>query len=528
MPEASIRILWADDEIETLKPHVKFLEAKGMAVTGVTNGEDALDLARAQDFDVVFLDENMPGLSGLETLARLKALRPHVPVVMITKSEEENVMEDAIGSKISDYLIKPVNPNQVLLSVKKLVQGRELVSAKTTEGYQRDFREIAMAFFDRLDTTGWADIYRKLMHWDTELRTSGSDSGMRDVLASQWQEGNTNFGKFVMEHYLDWVNTDYSPSQEARRPLLSPELLRHRVRPLFDSPQESLFVIVLDCLRYDHWRAFTQVLAPYFAVEREEAYFSILPTATQYARNAIFSGLFPLDIHERYPRLWVFDDEEGGKNANEEALLREFLTRNRLDVKWSYTKVITNEHGKQLEDNALNLCQNDVNFVVVNFIDLVAHARAEMSLIKELAPDEAAFRSLSESWLQHSSFLAALKKLRDRNVRILITTDHGVIRVRRPAKIVGDRETSVNLRYKHGRNLNYDEKARYIFSVKKPKEARLPTATVSGSYAFCAEDYYFVYPNNYNHFVRHYEDTFQHGGISMEECIIPLAVLVPR
>jgi len=517
-----VRILWADDEIQLLKPQILFLQEKGMEVIGVNNGADALERVTHEEFDLVFLDENMPGLSGLETLEQMKARKPLLPVVMITKSEEENLMNEAIGSKISDYLIKPVNPNQVLLSVKKLLEGRRLVEQKTNEGYQRDFREIAMAFFDDRDFSGWVDIYNKLMHWDAELAQSADDS-LREILDNQLQEANLNFGKFVSGQYLDWVNTEWT-----ERPLLSPDLLPRQVRPLLDGPQDSVFFFLVDGMRYDHWRVFRRLLAPHFRVEAEDAYLSLLPTATQYARNSVFSGLFPLDIVEQHPKLWVHDDEEKGKNLHEEALLTDFLQRYRIKAKHSYTKLTTSQHSKDFEARVQDLLHNDLNVVVVNFLDMMAHARAEMSLIKELAPDEAAFRSLAESWMQHSSFFGALRKLAQQNVRIVLTTDHGVIRVRKPVKILGDRATSTNLRYKHGRNLNFEKNARMIFHVDEPRDARLPNASVSGSFAFALEDYFFVYPNQFNKFARLYAGTFQHGGVSLEEMLVPIVTLAPK
>jgi CheY-like chemotaxis protein len=518
----NVKILWADDEIQHLKSQIMFLEQKGAKVDAVPTGQDAIEAVQKQDYDIVFLDENMPGLSGIETLEKIKAVQPQIPVVMITKSEEENLMEDAIGNQISDYLIKPVNPNQILLSLKKLLEGRQLVSQRVNQGYQRDFRNIGMAVLDTQSTTEWADIYKKLVYWDRQLH-QGEDKSMFEVWEAQMAEANVNFTKFVTKNYIKWVN-----GKSDDKPILSPDLLQAKVFPHLKPGKYSLFFILVDCLRYDQWKEMEDFFAQYFDIETEDTYYALLPTATQYARNAIFSGMYPLEISERYPKYWVSDEEEGGKNLHEADFLQEHIVRKRLNIKHSYTKIITNEEGKQFADNILNYLHNDLNAVVVNFIDLMTHARAEMSLIKELAPDEAGFRSLSRSWIEHSTLLTALRKIKDKNVKIVLTTDHGSIRVKKPLKIVGDRHTTTNLRYKQGRNLNYDEDNRMIFTIRKPEDAKLPKSNVSGSYAFAAEDGYFVYPNNYNYYAAYYKDTFQHGGISLEEMIVPVITLTPK
>ncbi|MBX3101506.1 MAG: response regulator [Bacteroidetes bacterium] len=514
-------ILWVDDEIAFLKPQILFLEQKGMSVNTATGGEDALDMLQEEAYDLVFLDENMPGLSGLETLDRIKQVYPHLPVVMITKSEEEHVMEDAIGAKIADYLIKPVNPNQVLLSIKKLMEGKELVSQKTTRSYQREFTRLSMRFGEQLDAQEWAEVYQKLVFWDMELQQS-EDKGMQEVLNSQFQEANVNFGKYIARHYAHWVK-----APAAERPLLSPDVMRSQVLPRLSADRPTYFLLI-DCMRYDQWRTLLPLLQPHWTLVEEQSYFAILPTATQYARNALFAGLFPDEIAKKYPQYWVYDDEDRGKNLYEQELMAEQLRQSRLDIAWSYTKVLTETDMKQWADGLHNSLGNTLNCVVINFIDMLAHARSEMAIIKQLAPNEAAVRSLSKSWFQHSPLLPALQLLAQKGARLVITTDHGVVRVKRPLKIVGDRDTSTNLRYKQGRNLNYDPKDRHILGFRNPGDIRLPASNVSSSYAFALEDGYFVYPNNYNHYVNLYADSLQHGGISMEEMIVPLAVLESR
>ncbi len=515
------KILWADDEIDLLKPQILFLQQKGFTVLPLTNGQDAVDAVQAGRFDIIFLDEHMPGLSGLETLNRIKTIRPDVPVVMITKSEEEHLMEDAIGSRIADYLIKPVNPNQILLSCKKILENRKLVERKTTSGYQEDFRKIGMAFYDDMDIHGWAEIYRKLVFWELELEKQ-EDSSMREVLTSQKSEANVNFAKFIQKEYPKWI-----AGKGSAKPILSPDVLSEKVFPLLGKGQESVFFILVDCMRYDQWKMFEPLIRQYYEVEDDSWYLSILPTATQYARNSIFSGLMPAEIATRYPKYWLNDDDEGGKNQFEGELLTEQIMRKRLNIRHHYHKIISNDQNKELADNILNFMHLDLNAIVVNFIDMLSHSRTEMNMIRELAPDEAAYRSLSKSWLEHSPFLSMLKKLREKNVRIVITSDHGTVRVNRPVKILGDRNTTTNLRYKQGRNLNYEE-SRYLMTVNNPADLGLPKMGVSARYVFTTEDYFFAYPNNYNHYVQYFKNTFQHGGISMEEMMVPLITLRPK
>jgi CheY-like chemotaxis protein len=518
------KILWVDDEIDHLKPHIKFLKEKGLLVEPISNGPDALERIKNESFDLVFLDENMPGMTGLDVLAELKIIAPQLPVIMITKSEEEHIMESAIGSKIADYLIKPVKPSQILLACKKILEGKSLVNQKVNKEYQQDFRNITMQFFDANEPEDWQDIHKKLIYWEGEIEKN-ADKSMSEVLEAQKQEANTNFCRFVSRNYLDWLHT----KKREDRPTLSTDLMKDLVFPHVEAGKhESVFFILLDCLRFDQWKAFEPIISEYFYIDTESTYYSILPTATQYARNAIFSGLHPLEISRRYPKYWLNDEEEGGKNMHEADFLRELVSRNRLNVKMSYTKVITNEDGKLVNDNLNNLMKNDFNAIVYNFIDMLSHSRTESNIIRELAPNEAAYRSISRSWLEFSPFLQTLKKLAEKKVKVIITTDHGTVRVKRPVKIVGDRHTTTNLRYKQGKSLSYDEDSRVVFTVRKPEDAFLPKSHVSSTYVFAMEDYFFAYPNNYNHYVGYYKDTFQHGGVSMNEMIIPFIELTPK
>ena len=506
------KILWADDEINLLKPHILLLNEKGYAVSTFTNGNDALEAFGKEHFDLVFLDENMPGLTGLETLSAIKNIRD-VPVELITKSEEENLMEDAIGSKIDDYLIKPVNPKQVLLTIKKLIENKRLVSEKTSSAYQQDFRNIGMTLNDKLSYEEWVDVYKKLVFWELELEKL-DDPQMHEILTMQKYEANKQYSKFVENNYIDWING--SPDA----PLFSHELIKKKVFPLINDTT-PVFFILIDNLRYDQWKIINPLISEHFRLEEEDTYSSILPTATQYARNAIFSGLTPLDMEKRFPSLWQNDDDEGGKNLHEETFLDEQIKRSlRKDCKFSYHKILTFDQGKDLLEHANNLMHNEFNAIVFNFVDMLSHARTDMQMIRELANDDAAYRSLTLSWFEHSPLLELIKKLSQKRVKLVITTDHGTIRVKNPSKVIGDRSTNTNLRYKQGKNLNFN--AKDVFLIKNPHEAKLPKVNISSNYIFAKEDQYFVYQNNYNQFVNYYNETFQHGGISMEEMIIPV------
>jgi CheY-like chemotaxis protein len=511
----STKILWADDEIDLLKPHIKFLEAKGYVVTPVVSGTEAVDEINTDYYDVVFLDENMPGISGLEAVKQIKAIRQDVPIVMITKSEEEYIMEDAIGSQIADYLIKPVNPNQILHSLKKLLDNKKLVGQKVTMDYQREFSQLSMQVNGSPDEEEWIEIHKKLIFWDLELEKSTSE-GMKDVLESQRHEANTNFCHFIDRNYLGWLkNKDTAP-------VMSHTLLQKKLFPLLDKPEPTYFFLI-DNLRYDQWKIIQPIIADLFRIEEDTAYYGILPSSTNYARNAIFAGLMPSDIEKRFPKLWINDEEEGGKNLYEQEFFEDFLKRNRRDIKFSYNKITNLEAGKNLVDSLQNYKHTKLNIIVYNFVDLLSHVRTEMEVIRELAEDEAAYRSLTLSWFEHSPLLEMMKYIATQKVNVLISTDHGSIKVKKASKIIGDRATTTNLRYKNGKNLNYNEKE--VFSIRKPEEAMLPKQHVSSSFVFAKDDYFFVYPNNFNHFVNMYKNTFQHGGVSMHEMIIPVITM---
>ena len=534
-------LLWVDDEIELLKAHILFLEKKEYEVITVSNGTDAIEQCKKHSFDLILLDEMMPGLSGLETLQKIKEIAPAVPVVMVTKSEEENIMDQAIGSKISDYLIKPVNPNQILLTLKKNIHQKEIVTEVTQSSYQQNFSDLSDKISKCKNYNDWINVYKQLVHWELEL--SSTDSSMTEMLKMQKEDANIGFAKFIKENYLSWVkpvqpetgkdnlrnminarNTSNKQSQQSERPMMSPDVFKKKIFPLL-SEGSKVFLIVLDNFRYDQWRMLAQEIGDMFDIS-EELYYSILPTATQYARNAIFSGLMPNKIAEMFPELWVDEDEEEGKNLNEGPLIQTQIDRFRRKNTFSYHKINDSNGAEKFLNQFKQLENYDLNVVVFNFIDMLSHARTESKMVRELANNESAYRSITLSWFRHSILADIFKTLAASNYKIVITTDHGSIRANNPIKIIGDRNTNTNLRYKLGKNLSYNQKE--VFEIKDPRQAQLPSPNLSTTYVFATGDTFFAYPNNYNYYVSYFKDTFQHGGVSMEEMIIPIITLTER
>ncbi|MFC4096856.1 T9SS response regulator signal transducer PorX [Euzebyella saccharophila] len=510
-----ISILWVDDEVDLLKPHIIFLEGKNYKVTTCKSGQEALDFLKTTSVDIVFLDENMPGISGLETLSEIKVIDSSLPVVMITKSEEEFIMEEAIGSKIADYLIKPVNPNQILLSLKKNLDHSRLVSEKTTANYQQEFRKIAMDLSMINTFEEWVELYKKLIYWEMRLEDI-EDNSMFEILESQKTEANNHFGKFVDRNYMDWFQGD--------GPVMSHTLFKQCIEP--ELGETPTLLVVIDNLRYDQWYAFEDIVSNFYKKTKENSYFSILPTATQYARNAIFSGLMPLDMEKKFPQWWKNDIDEGGKNLHEKDFLEAQIKRLGLTIKWEYHKISSLKQGKQLSQNFRSQKENDLTVIVYNFVDMLSHAKTEMEVIKELASNDKAYRSLTQSWFKNSPLLDIIQQAQSLSMKLIITTDHGTINVKQPSRVIGDKETSLNLRYKTGKSLTYEEKE--VLAAKNPEQIHLPRINVSSSFIFAKNDMFFAYPNNYYHYVSYYRNTYQHGGVSLEEMIIPFVVLSPK
>ncbi|MAL59839.1 MAG: two-component system response regulator [Flavobacteriaceae bacterium] len=514
---SEIKVLWVDDEIDLLKPHIIFLENRNYKVTTAQSGSEALEEIHKDDFDIIFLDENMPGLTGLETLSEIKEQKDSIPVIMITKSEEEYIMEEAIGSKIADYLIKPVNPNQILLSLKKNLDHSRLVSQKTTSNYQQEFRKISMDMSMVNSPKEWAELYQKLVYWELELEDI-EDNSMIEILESQKTEANIQFCKFIEKNYASWFDGD----DEA--PVMSHTLFREKVIP--EIKNTPTLLVVVDNLRYDQWKAFEPMLSSFYKKTNEEIFYSILPTATQYARNAIFSGLMPSEMEKLYPNFWLNDTDDGGKNLYEEDFLKAQLKRLGLNLNWSYHKISSLRQGKKLSENFKSHKNEDLTVVVYNFVDMLSHAKTEMEVIKELASTDKSYRSLTKSWFRNSPLMEIIQQAAQSGFKLIITTDHGTINVKNPSKVIGDKNTSLNLRYKTGRSLSYEDKD--VLAIKDPKTVHLPTINMSSSFIFAKGDLFFAYPNNYNHYVSYFRNTYQHGGVSLEEMLIPFTTLIPK
>lgn len=516
-PVENTRILWVDDEIDALTPHILFLRKRGYEVVGAMSGDDAIDIVGKEAFDLVLLDEMMPGKDGLTTLEEIKELRPHLPVVMVTKSEEESLMEDAIGQKIDDYLVKPVNPSQILLVIKRLLEAKRIISTSSMKRYITEINRFNQKLYGAVRPEDWHEAARILASWNLEL-DDNPDVGLEQTLDGTRREWNIEFTKYVESQYVRWLG-------RSKRPVMSADVSANWVVPLLKKKRNVLFIVV-DCMRLDQWMLVEPLLAEYYNIERNY-YFSILPSATPFARNALFAGLFPDEIHRAYPDNYTGGDE-GSLNRMEHRLFEDNLARNgvRLNRKLKYLKINTNSEGEAVAKRAGDLFDSQVVTLVFNFLDILAHGRSNNVILKEIAGTEAAFRSLMKSWFAHSPLFSLLKAFAGRDFTVVVTSDHGSVLCKRGTVAYGKRSTSTNLRYKYGDNLNSDPKDSIL--IKKPDQWRLPMLTLATTYILAKEDFYFVYPNNYNEMVRHFQNSFQHGGISIEEMVVPVVTMTPK
>lgn len=511
------RILWVDDEIDSLKPHILFLQQRGFDVHTVMSGDDAIAIVDKEEFDLVLLDEMMPGKDGLTTLEEIKDAKPHLPVVMVTKSEEEALMDQAIGKKIADYLVKPVNPSQIVLVIKRILDARRIISDSSMQRYITEINRFNQRLYGAMGPNDWYDAARILAEWNLEL-DENRDVGLEETLEGTRKEWNVEFTKYIMSRYPGWLRSD-------DRPTLSPDVARQYVLPPAKAKQKLAY-IVIDCMRLDQWLLIEPLIAEFFTVKRDY-YFSLLPTATPFCRNALFAGIFPDEINRIYPENYR-ELDEGSLNRNEEKFFEDFLARNglRLGRGMKYLKINTNSEGEAVAKRMSDFADAQVLGIVFNFLDILSHGRSSNVILKEIAGTESAFRSLMKSWFVHSPLFTMLKWFAEKQYAVVLTSDHGSVLCKRGTMAHGKRTTSTNLRYKYGDNLNSDPKESVL--IKKPDEWRLPTLTLATTYIIAKEDFYFVYPNNYNEMVRQFQNSFQHGGISIEEMIVPVSTLTPR
>jgi len=511
------KILWVDDEIDSLKPHILFLEQKGFKISTAVSGDDAVAKVRDEQLDLVLLDEMMPGKDGLTTLEEIKEIKPHLPVVMVTKSEEESLMEDAIGQKIDDYLTKPVNPSQVLMVAKRILDTKKIITESRMRRYITDLNKLNQKLFGAMGPQDWLDAAGVLASWDLEM-DQDRDEGLIQTHIGSRHELNIEFTKYLEKNYADWLFSD-------ERPVLSPDVLKHYMLPILKGGNKVLLLVV-DCMRLDQWLTVEPLLSEYYNINRH-TYFSIVPSATPFARNALFAGLFPEDIAKQYPRIYR-DANEGSLNRDEDVLLADFLNREGVELSGAvrYEKIFDNTEGEGLAKRVADYYQSEMVAFVFNFLDILAHGRSNNVILREIAGGEAAFRSLMQSWFIHSPLFAILKAFAARDFTVIVTSDHGSVLCSRGTMAHGKRDTSTNLRYKYGDNLNCDVKDAWL--IKKPEQYRLPKFGLATTYLIAKEDYFFVYPNNYNEYIRQFSNSFQHGGISLEELAVPLAVMTPR
>ena len=518
MSDNQFQILWIDDEIDLLKSHFIFLKSRGYLVHPCSNGREGISLLDSKKIDLVLLDENMPGLNGFETLSIIKQNKPNVPVIMVTKNEEEKIIDDAIGSKVSDYLIKPVNPNQILHSLKKILNQKNLISEKASDQYQKDFKKISLDLLSASSFTDWAKLYRKFIYWKIELMELESNS-MLNILENQLKEANLVFGKFIKNNYLNWINS------KQNSPTMSHNVFKNKIIPHLKINNSTLLILI-DNLRLDQWKIIEPLVCKYYNVQEEDLYCSILPTTTHYCRNSFFAGLTPNEIKNKFPYLWIDDFDKGNKNMHEKELMSKQLEKLNIKNDSKYIKITSLNDAKRMVVNLHELKKNKLNTIVYNFVDILSHAKSEMNIIKELAFEDKGYLSLTFSWFKNSPLYELIKKASQLNFELIITTDHGTINVTNPLEFIGNKETSTNLRYKYGKGLKFPRKK--VFEINDPVNYHLPRYSHEDKYVFALENTYFIYPSKFNDYAKHFMNSYQHGGVSLQEMLIPLIKLSPR
>jgi DNA-binding response OmpR family regulator len=519
MAHAARKILWIDDEIEALRPHILYLNEKSYDVTPVSNGDDAISMIKTFRYDVILLDQMMPGQDGMSVLARVRELDSTIPLIMVTQCREDELINEALGKRISDFLVKPIGGAQIASTLKRVLDQTKIIEEQVPHKYTEDFNQIRLIKDSAPDWRNWAEIYLKLVEWDLEFDLLG-ETGLEETHLEQKKECNALFSDYVAENYTRWIRGEDAP-------VLSVDVLDRFVIPHLRKNKQVYFIVV-DCLRLDHWLAIEPLLQPYYYID-QSCYYSILPSATLYSRNALFSGLFPLELSEKFPQYWLENSEnQTSTNRFEKQLLQSKLRNAGLRLKpgLRYFKIFDAKGGNEYIRQVSSFERISLSALIVNFIDILTHQRSQLDVLQQIAPDESAFRSLAKSWFAHSALFEILKIISPRDAVVVLTTDHGSVLGNRPTKAFGNRQTSTSLRFKVGTDLACDEgQAVYI---KQPNSYKLPAESSNKNYIIAKDDYYFVYPNQFHEYTRQFRGGFQHGGISMGELIVPVVTMTSR
>ncbi|MFN2397687.1 MAG: response regulator [Gemmatimonadaceae bacterium] len=519
MPLPARAILWVDDEADLLESHRLFLRDRGYEVDSATNAEDAVEMLRSRPYGLVLLDEQMPGKRGLEAYRDIRELDASMPIVMVTKSEEDSTLREAIGAAVKDYLVKPVNPRQVLSVVMRIFDGERIRQQAVARRFVERFRAMELERERTLDWRGWISRYSELTDWDLELAEAGERS-LLESLRGLYPQLRREFADFMRKAYPAWLR-----SLEGDRPALSIDVVGEFLLPVLQREKAGLF-IVIDCLRLDQWRILQPLITPMFDVETTH-YFSILPTATPYARNSLFSGLFPCEIAARFPDWWE-DRSEDTLNAHERELLEAHLTELRGHTPVRYEKISSSLDSDELERRVSSAIGADgVSAFVFNFVDLLTHGRSESAILYEVARDEIALRQITRQWFERSVLLNVLKEAARRGISAIVTSDHGSIHCQTPATVFAKRDATANLRYKFGEDLRA-ERPDHALLFTSSDDLKLPRRGLGANTLLATGDTFFVYPTKLREYQARYRGSFLHGGVTPEEVILPVALLTPK